>query len=342
MSVSANIGAIWAWSSQETAATGESRTVVELLVAVADELDPPRSLSPTSARTWQQCELRYALSYLYGWQEGATLPQVVGNTVHRAVELLYGLDPSQRRRDVAGQLLRVALAEETGRDEVAALVERREDLAGQVTSAGEDALEGLFVLEDPARITVDPEGLEVRVVAELYGVPVRGRIDRLYDASGAYVVADYKSGRVPRPAYTATAFFGLWTYAAALAASDPDRVLPDRVELLYLVGRERLARPVVRAVALHHARDLARIWRQILSAVQRAAVTARTSLLCDWCAFSSVCPARTKAPLPGVGSDEHAALVGALGLHRRDRSSVAKTLERAESPGEHDDPESAR
>ena len=246
MSVSASIGAIRAWSSQETAATGESRAVVELLVAVADELDPPRSLSPTSARTWQQCELRYALSYLYGWQEGATLPQVVGNTVHRAVELLYGLDPSQRRRDVASQLLRGALADETGRDEVAALVERHADLAGQVTSAGEDALDGLFVLEDPARITVDPEGLEVRVVAELYGVPVRGRIDRLYDASGAYVVADYKSGRVPRPAYTATAFFGLWTYAAALAASDPDRVLPDRVELLYLVGRERLARPVVR------------------------------------------------------------------------------------------------
>jgi putative RecB family exonuclease len=256
--------------------------------------------------------------------------------------LLYGLDPGQRRRDVASQLLRAALAEETGRDEVAALVERLANLAEQVTSAGENALDGLFALEDPTRITVDPEGLEVLVVAELYGVPVRGRIDRLYDASGAYVVADYKSGRVPRPEYTATAFFGLWTYAAALAASDPDRVLPDRVELLYLVGRERLARPVVRAVALDHARDLARIWRQILTAVQRTAVTARTSPLCDWCAFSSICPARTKVPLPRVGSDEHAALVGALGLRRRDRTIVANTLERAEAPGERDGPESAR
>jgi hypothetical protein len=103
--------------------------VVEVLVAVAGELDPPRTLSPTSARTWQQCELRYALSYLYGWQEGATLAQVVGNTAHRAVELLYGLDPGQRRRDVASQLLRAALAEETGRDEVAALVERLANLA---------------------------------------------------------------------------------------------------------------------------------------------------------------------------------------------------------------------
>jgi hypothetical protein len=43
--------------------------------------------------------------------------------------LLYGLDPGQRRRDVASQLLRAALAEETGRDEVAALVERLANLA---------------------------------------------------------------------------------------------------------------------------------------------------------------------------------------------------------------------
>jgi len=240
-------------------------------VVVADELDPTDAVAhqrPHLATVRTQVRAQLSLR-----QEGATLPQVVGNTAHRAVELLYGLDPGQRRRD---------------------------------------------------------------------GVPVRGRIDRLYDASGAYVVADYKSGRVPRPEYTATAFFGLWTYAAALAASDPDRVLPDRVELLYLVGRERLARPVVRAVALDHARDLARIWRQILTAVQRTAVTARTSPLCDWCAFSSICPARTKVPLPRVGSDEHAALVGALGLRRRDRTIVANTLERAEAPGERDGPESAR
>lgn len=311
--------------------------MVELPVTVVGELDPPRSLSPTSARGWQQCELRYALSYLYGWQEGATLAQMIGNTAHRAVELLYGLEPAHRRRDVASQLLRKALEEEIRRDEVTALAERLADLPGQVASAGEDALDGLFALEDPTEITVAPEGLETRVSAVLYGVPVRGRIDRLYDASGAYVVADYKSGRVPRPEHTASAFFGLWTYAAALAASDPDRVLPDRVELLYLVGRERLARPVVRVVALEHARELARIWRQILGAVQRTVFTARTSRLCDWCAFDSVCPARTKAPLPSVGSDEHSALVGTLGLRRRGRSTVAHTLERAEPRGVSDE-----
>ncbi|MGH8774366.1 MAG: RecB family exonuclease [Jiangellaceae bacterium] len=306
--------------------------MTELVVAFQHGLDAPRSLSPTSASTWQQCELKYALTYLEGWQEGATLPQVIGNTAHRAVELLYGLPPRKRSRGIASELWRVALVEESSKEAVASLAERTTDLDAQVSTACEDALDGLFELEDPIRITVDPEGLEVRVSAELYGTPVRGRIDRLYDASGAYVVADYKSGRVPRPQYTAKAFFGLWTYAAALAASDPDRVLPDRIELLYLVGRARLARPVVRGVALAHARQLARIWGQILTGTRRGAFTARTSRLCDWCAFDSVCPARTKERLPPVGGDDHAALIAALGLRRRERRAVADALERVDAP----------
>jgi putative RecB family exonuclease len=306
--------------------------VAELQVVFQTGLDPPRSLSPTSASTWQQCELKYALTYLEGWQEGATLPQLIGNTAHRAVELLYGLPSAERSREAGSDLLRVAIVEETGKETVKHLVALTPNLSALLATACEDALDGLFELEDPTRITVDPDGLEVRVTAELYGTPVNGRIDRLYDASGAYVVADYKSGRVPRPEYTAKAFFGLWTYAAALAASDPDRVLPDRVELLYLVGRERLARPVVRGIALEHARQLARIWRQILAAAQRGTVTARTSRLCDWCAFDSVCPARTKERLPPVGSDDHAARIAALGLRRRERRAVADAMERVEAP----------
>jgi hypothetical protein len=93
------------------------------------------------------------------------------------------------------------------------------------------------------------------------------------------VGADYKSGRVPQPRYTSKAFFGLWTYAAALAASDPERVLPDRVELLYLIGRERLSRPVLRAVAIEHAKSLARIWRQALTAVDRRVLTTASARL---------------------------------------------------------------
>lgn len=306
----------------------------ELKVTIDGGFGAPTGLSPTSASTWQQCQLKFALTYALGWSESGTVAQLVGNTAHRAIELLYGLEPGERTRHRASELLEVAYAEESAKEGVANLVGTIATLREQVMVAGQDALDGLFELENPQRITVGPEGLEVWVSASLYDTPIRGRIDRLYDASGAYVVADYKSGRTPRPEYSRKAFFGLWTYAAALAASDPEKVLPDRLELLYLVGRNRLTRPVLRDVALGHARELALIWREVLQAAERAKVTAKTGPLCGWCAFESACPARSRRALPSVGGAEHAALMTDAGLTRRDRSAVATTLERVTSRAE--------
>lgn len=305
-----------------------------LTIKLDGELTAPTGLSPTSAGTWQHCELKYALTYVLGWQESATIPQLVGNTAHRAIELLYGLDPSQRTRERASELLEVAYVEEAGRENVAGLVEHVTTLREQVITTGHDALDGLFELEKPELITVGPDGLEVWVRAELYGAPIRGRIDRIYDASGAHVVADYKSGRTPKSIYTAKAFFGLWTYAAALGASDPDRMLPDRIELLYLIGRERLARPVLREVAIAQARTLATIWQEVLAAVGAHQVTALTGPLCNWCAFQQACPAQVRAALPPVGGAEHDALLNDLGLQRRERTQVAQALERVTSRAE--------
>jgi hypothetical protein len=52
----------------------------ERIVTFDEPLTPPKSLSPTSAATWQRCQLKYALSYLFGWQGPSTLPHLVGNT----------------------------------------------------------------------------------------------------------------------------------------------------------------------------------------------------------------------------------------------------------------------
>ena len=285
----------------------------------------PRSLSPTSAGTWQQCELKYTLTYACGWQEPSTTPQLIGNVVHRAAELLYALDRADRTRPAASALLETALAEELERPAYGTLL-LEGDPRAQVTDAGEDALDGLFEVEDPTTITVGPEGLEVWVTAELYGAPIRGRIDRIYDASGAQVVADYKTGKVPASRYTEKAFFGLWTYAAALAASDTEHRLADRIELLYLAGRERLSRPVLREVALEQAKTLARIWRSIQKKLGDSTVIARRSRLCDWCAFKTACPAF--GVVPAIGSPGHDAMLISLNLSRPGSESVAIATER--------------
>ena len=306
----------------------------ERAVVIDGGLVPPTGLSPTSASTWQQCQLRYALTYQRGWSEGATVPQLIGNTTHLAIEWLYGLPHADRTRPRASELLVAAYDEEAAKPGVANLVANIATLRQQVLEVGEDALDGLFELERPELVNVGPDGLEVWVRATLYGAPVRGRIDRLYDASGAYVVADYKTGKTAKPAYARKAFFGLLTYAAALAASDDDKILPDRVELLYLIGRDRLTRPVLREVALGHARELATIWQEVQAATGAGRVTARTSALCSWCAFETVCPARVRTPLPAVGGAEHDALLLDAGLTRRDQVTVATSLERVTSRAE--------
>ena len=303
----------------------------QLDVRIDSGLTPPTGLSPTSASTWQQCQLRYALTYQRGWTEGATVPQLIGNTTHLAIEWLYGLSHADRIRPRASELLVAAYDEEAAKPGVANLVANIATIREQVLATGEDALDGLFELERPELINVGAEGLEVWVRSTLYGAPIRGRIDRLYDASGAYVVADYKTGRTAKPAYARKAFFGLMTYAAALAASDEDKVLPDRVELLYLIGRDRLTRPVLREVALAQARELATIWQEVLDATNESRVVARTSALCSWCAFETVCPAKVRAPLPAVGGAEHDALLLDAGLTRREQAAVAVALDRVTS-----------
>src|SRR4051794_4131018 len=115
----------------------------ELTITFEQPLPSPRSLSPTSASTWQQCELKYALGYLHGWQEPSTLPQLIGNAVHRAVELLYGQPAADRSRDAAQQLLEAALAEELTNDTYAQLVADNPDAGAAVLTAGHDALDGL-------------------------------------------------------------------------------------------------------------------------------------------------------------------------------------------------------
>jgi putative RecB family exonuclease len=319
--------------------TGSAKNA-PVTVDLAVEGSRPTGISPTSASSFVQCQLKFALSYSYGWQEAGTEAQLIGNVTHKAVELLYSRVWDDRARETANALLDEAYTTEVAANQFVQLreTENPDVLRDRVLARGEESLDGLFSLEDPRHVSVGNDGLEVWVSATLYGAPIRGRIDRLYDASGAHVVADYKTGRVPSPAYSAKAWFGLYSYAAALAANDENRRLPERVELLYLAGRERLSRVVVREDALAHARRLADIWREIGIALYEGHVEARPSRLCGWCAFETACPARARrGTLPPVGSDEHNGLLAGLGLTRRGRTSTTEQRDHGADPDGADD-----
>ncbi len=97
---------------------------------------------------------------------------------------------------------------------------------------------------------------------------------------GIWRITDYKTGKVPASRYVERALAGLFTYAAALAASHPERRIPDEVELLYLLAPARIRRPILRPYLLDHARALGETWTQIQQAHARSRWSVSPGPLC--------------------------------------------------------------
>ncbi len=286
---------------------------VERLVAVTPNGGGlPSFLSPTRAAEFRQCGLKFYFSAVERWRSPATEHTALGNVVHDVAEALYRLPAVERTRDTASELLTRLWSKwqaEPGHEQLLSA-----GSGAAIRARAEAALDGLFELEDPTVVLAEADGLEAWVSAPLYRAPVRGRVDRMTD-DGIWRITDYKTGRVPAPRYVEKALAGLFTYAAALAASHPERRIPDEVELLYLLAPARIRRPVLRPYLLDHARALGETWGQIEQSHARSRWSVGPGPLCDWCPFTPACPVRNRqAPQPGTAASQ--ALLSAAGLSR--------------------------
>jgi putative RecB family exonuclease len=71
----------------------------------------PTSLSPSKVSTFKDCALAFRFSAIDKLPEPPSIPAVKGTTVHRALELLFGAEPSDRTPDLAQECLSEALLE---------------------------------------------------------------------------------------------------------------------------------------------------------------------------------------------------------------------------------------
>jgi putative RecB family exonuclease len=276
----------------------------------------PATLSPSRASDFVSCQLKFFFTAVDRWRTPPTEHTALGNLVHEVVEHLYLLPPDARSRARAQELLDAAWPEWSAKPDYTDV------LNPTIRGKAEQCLDGLFALEDPTRLTVLPDHIETWVEAQLYNAPIRGRIDRMTE-DGVWRISDYKTGRVPAARYVEKSLQGLFTYAAALAASHPEKRLPDEVELLYLLGPKRIRRPVLRPYLLEHAGRLDTTWSSIGSAFETSTWHATTGPLCKFCDFAVACPVRNRsAPTPGT--PESHALLEARGL-TRSRTPVPDT-----------------
>jgi putative RecB family exonuclease len=287
-------------SSPDAAVAADAVTsddVVEEAVEVAveeaaTERPPSRpGLSPSRANDFLQCPQLFRFRVIDRLPEPPSSAAARGTLVHAVLEHLFDLPAPERTLAAAHALLP---------DQWATLLERSPaigelfaepaDLAEWLTSA-EALLATYFTLEDPTRI--EPRERELLVSTELDeggGPLLRGIIDRVDVAPNGWVrVVDYKTGRSPRAGFESSALFQMRFYAYVIWRTRG--VLPKRLQLEYLGDGVVLTHePTESEMATIEAR-VRSIWAGIEDAARSGDWRPRTSKLCDWCAFKSLCPA---------------------------------------------------
>jgi len=149
-------------------------------------------------------------------------------------------------------------------------------------------LDTYFTIEDPT--TVATEGVELWVVGEIDGVPLRGIIDRLdREADGSLTIVDYKTGSAPRPGYESSAFAATELYAALCQEQLGET--PARIRLLYLGARHEELPRVVSPRNVNARKNAAvAAWGIIQESYARGSFTAKPSAnACRFCAFKERC-----------------------------------------------------
>jgi putative RecB family exonuclease len=262
--------------------------------------DPPLALSPSRAADFMTCPLLYRFRVIDRLPEPPTPATARGTLVHTVLERLFDRPAADRTPQAAREMLvpewdRLSTADPG----LAALFSDDAERAVWLREATA-ALDGYFTLEDPRRL--EPAERECYVETELEsGLRLRGYIDRLdMTAAGDIRIVDYKTGRVPREAYEASALFQMKFYALVIWRLRG--VIPRMLQLMYLSDGEVLRYSPDEADLRATQRKLEALWQAIEKARATGDWRARPSRLCDWCRHKALCPefGGTLPPLPGA------------------------------------------
>ncbi len=287
-------------------------------------------LSPSRASDFKNCPQLYKFRVLDRLPEPPSEAQLRGTVVHKALELLFSLEPESRTRKAAADCLRQAL-DIHRRDANALLAESAKAIPssekttpGQPPDAEAESLEALlarleaqaaalidnyFALEDPRRVSIVDTERWVRAPLELdyrdtkdaipsdhrVTVELVGVIDRLEHLEGGeLVMTDYKTGTAPRPGYERDAFFGMRFYTAILKASAPADLQPEKLRLIYLQDGQVLEEIPADSTVESTTNLIAAIAQAIIRAHLFDDWRPNPGRLCDFCHFRTICPAHIK------------------------------------------------
>ncbi|MDH6227736.1 RecB family exonuclease [Streptomyces sp. MJP52] len=265
----------------------------------APAASPPRSLSPSRAADFMRCPLLYRFRVIDRLPEKPSEAAVRGTLVHAVLERLFDAPAAERTAPRARDLLPGQWERlRESRPEVAELFADDPDGArlARWLEEAERLVERWFTLEDPTRL--EPVEREFTVETELEsGLQLRGIIDRVDVApTGEVRIVDYKTGKAPRPQYAEEALFQMKFYA--LVVWRLKRVLPRRLQLVYLGSGDVVTYDPVPADLQRVERKLLALWEAIAQATATGEWRPRRGRLCDWCDHQDRCPEFGGTPPP--------------------------------------------
>jgi putative RecB family exonuclease len=262
--------------------------------------DPPLALalSPSRAADFMTCPLLYRFRVIDRIPEPPTPATARGTLVHAVLERLFDRPAAERTPAAAREMLEPEWDRLSAADpDVAALFSDDSQRTSWLRDAAA-ALDGYFTLEDPRRL--EPAEREWYVETELdSGLRLRGYIDRLdMSPAGDIRIVDYKTGKVPREAYEASALFQMKFYALVIWRLRG--VIPRVLQLMYLADGEVLRYSPDEADLRATQRKLEALWQAIDRARASGDWRPRPGKLCDWCRHKALCPefGGTLPPLP--------------------------------------------
>lgn len=285
------------------AAAGNNATLVHIGAT-------PTRLSPTGVAMFRQCPQRWKFRYVDRLADPPGEAALAGTLAHRVLEGLMGLEPADRTQDRARQLATEFWTEMQNDEDFVALGLDSDGIRNFKWTAWQ-AIEGLWVLEDPTEVEV--VATETEVAVSIGGVPFIGYIDRLERAADGLVISDYKSGRAPARKFADARLEQVLLYAAALA--ELEGALPARARLIYL--GQRIDPVEVTADRISGVTErLSESWEDLRRRATTGDFPPRPGPLCGWCAFVRHCP-------DGLAEVERRHLAGTI---RPDAPSLAEAV----------------
>ncbi len=254
---------------------------------MAEVLQPPDYLSASSMTTFLQCPLKFKFSRIDRIKEPATEPMILGSFVHEILEEFYKASADERTFDTARSI---------GRDLWDSKWAKEADEVGvrdinQFRWKAWWCIENLFTLEDPQQMNL--AGVETKVDDTINGVRVLGFVDRyLHDDDGNVVVADYKTGKVPLPKWSADKVFQIMVYVLMLEQMLEQPVVSG--EIIYLKEGKVVAYEPTQKRRSETIQTITSVRKEVEDSCEAGAFQTKPSRLCDWCHYKPICPAWAK------------------------------------------------